>query len=707
MATLVLTVVGGAIGGPVGAAVGAAVGQAIDREVLFAPKGRQGPRLSDLKIQTSSYGAQIPKVFGTMRVAGCVIWATELIETRSTARGGKGRPSVTGYQYAASFAVALSARPIVGVGRIWAEGKLLRGAAGDWKTPALFRLYRGDERQVSDPLIASIEGHAPAHRGLAYAVFENLPLADFGNRIPALTFEVIGDGAPPAIGAVARELGAGAIVGAGPATALHGYAASGDSVAGALETLATVVGAWWVPSGDALRMVDAAGAALALDDDVAVTELRRPIETVPRQLGLSCYDPARDYQIGVQQAQRPAGAGWRDVTIDVPAALDATQARGVAQATIRRAEQARVTRRVTLDATAIGIAPGDALSMPGGAGTWRATRVTVEGRGVTLDMLPVTPAPVALPADAGQVRAAPDRLAAGTVLVAAELPPLDDVRVETVRIAVFASGDRPGWRGAALLTSDDGGASWEAAGAAAAPAVLGSLAAPAGDGSERLVDRMTAVDVLLAHDDMVLLSIDDTALDRGGNLAFVGGELLQFRDAVRLGPGRWRLTTLLRGRRGTAARAHATGAAFVLVEAEAMAMLVLPRARVGETIRLLASGSGDAQPAATQVLLTGASIAPPAPVRLRATRTATGTTLRWVRRSRLGWRWDDGLEVPLGEEREAYAVTIGDGAEARPLMSDAPVVTLPAGTRRATVRQQGMLAMSPAVEIMISEGDGR
>ncbi len=150
MATLVLTAVGSAIGGPIGGAIGGVLGQALDRNVLLAPRARQGPRLSDLKVQTSSYGTQIPKVFGTMRVAGCVIWATELIETRSTTRGGKGRPGVSGYNYAASFAVALSARPIASVGRIWAEGKLLRGAAGDWKTPTGLPYWRAAMLRVGE-----------------------------------------------------------------------------------------------------------------------------------------------------------------------------------------------------------------------------------------------------------------------------------------------------------------------------------------------------------------------------------------------------------------------------------------------------------------------------------------------------------------------------------------------------------------------------
>ena len=56
MATVVLTVVGSVLGGPLGAAIGASIGQVVDHAVLFKPKGREGPRLSDLRIQTSRYG---------------------------------------------------------------------------------------------------------------------------------------------------------------------------------------------------------------------------------------------------------------------------------------------------------------------------------------------------------------------------------------------------------------------------------------------------------------------------------------------------------------------------------------------------------------------------------------------------------------------------------------------------------------------------
>lgn len=712
MATLVLTTVGGAIGGPVGAAIGGVLGQAVDRRVLAPGRARQGPRLSDLKVQTSSYGTQIPKVFGVMRVAGCVIWATDLIETRSTTRGGKGQPGATGFSYAASFAVALSARRIAGVRRIWAEGKLLRGAAGDWKVPTGFRLHDGGEEQVADPLIASLQPDAPAYRGLAYAVFENLPLGEFGNRIPSLSFEVVGDAAAPTIGAVAAELGAGAIAGDGPAQRLSGFAAAGESVAAALDSLATIAGAWWVPEGRTLRLADATGVVHAADDDAALTERRQALETVPRRVTVSCYDPARDYQIGVQQAERSGAGGWRDMAQEVAVALDAAAARGLAQTLLKRAERERVTRRVVLDATAIGIAPGDAVRLRVGEAPWRVARVQLGANGVTLDLAAPAVPTIALPADPGRGVATPDRATARTVLVAAELPPRDDARAEMLRLAVLAGGDAPGWRGAALIVSADDGASWEAAGTTAAPAIVGRLASPLARGTDRLLDRDAVVEVLLAGDDMTLATIDAVALDRGGNLAVVGGELIQFRGAVQVAPRRWRLTQLVRGRRGTTVAAHAVEAPFALVEEACVATVMLPRAQVGDTIRLLATGYGDAAPVAADVVLTGASIAPPAPVRVRVTRRDDGGgTVAWVRRSRLGWRWSDGLDVPLGEERELYAVAVGAGDGARMLTSAVPQLTLPPGTlavgaTRVAVRQLGTLARS-AEAIGTMKGDGR
>src|SRR3546814_6705183 len=103
----------------------------------------------------------------------------------------------------------LSSRRVRRVRRIWADGNLLRGASGSFKERCTFRGYDGSEDQAVDPLIASAVGigGASAFRGLAYAVFEELELGSFGNRIPSLTFEVEADAGDIDAGLVDRKSG--------------------------------------------------------------------------------------------------------------------------------------------------------------------------------------------------------------------------------------------------------------------------------------------------------------------------------------------------------------------------------------------------------------------------------------------------------------------------------------------------------------------
>lgn len=170
---------GAAIGETIGALAGAAIDQA-----LFAPR-YNGPRIADLHVTQSREGAAVPNVYGRMRVGGNVIWAARFNETSQTS-GGKGGPRTTSYVYTLSFAVALCEGPVSRVTRIWANGEPM-----DLQNVNL-RFYPGDESQAPDALIEAVEGagQAPAYRGTAYVVFEDLSLEAFGNRMPQLSFEV-------------------------------------------------------------------------------------------------------------------------------------------------------------------------------------------------------------------------------------------------------------------------------------------------------------------------------------------------------------------------------------------------------------------------------------------------------------------------------------------------------------------------------------
>src|SRR5690606_19687283 len=165
----------------------------IDRQIFGAGSTREGSRLTDLHIQASTEGASIPAVFGSVRIAGQVIWAArfkEHVQTEEVSSGGKGGgPSVRtrSYRYTLSFAVGLCEGEVSRIGRVWANGAPLDLSTVAW------RLHAGSETQAPDPLIEAIDGadEAPAYRGLAYVVFEDLPLEEYGNVIPQLSFEII------------------------------------------------------------------------------------------------------------------------------------------------------------------------------------------------------------------------------------------------------------------------------------------------------------------------------------------------------------------------------------------------------------------------------------------------------------------------------------------------------------------------------------
>jgi len=719
MATLVLAVGGRILGGPIGQVIGATIGNVIDREVLFKPKGREGPRLSELAVQTSSYGTQMPKLFGRMRVAGSVIWSTDLIEHRSTS-GGKGKPTTTNYSYTASFAVALSARAILGVGRIWADGKLLRGAAGDFKSAVgAFRLHLGSEEQAADPLIVSAEGaeQAPAHRGIAYAVFEELALADFGNRIPALTFEVMADPGAVAAGEIVAEIAGGDIATAGETQLLDGFSAYGASVRVVAETLAGADGGWFASAADALVLMRGSGDTVTIGDSGARVRGQaggrgdRAIaaaDSVPRALTLAHYDPARDYQIGVQRAARP-GAGTRGARMELPAVLSAGAAKTIAEAALARLDSERERRSVRLGWDALAVAPGARVRIAGAPGVWRVERWALEAMVVTLECVAVAEGAVATEASGGRVLPAPDVALGTTIVRAFELPPLDNTLAVAPRLAIAAAGTEPGWRGAALLISTDGGARWVSAGATALPAVLGQVIVPPGAAPAALTDLANSVEVELAHDGMMLGDADDAALDAGANLAMLGDELIQFGRAEPLSANRWRLTRLWRGRRGTEAAigTQIAGDRFVLVARDSLVVMDLADAAAGTMVQVLAEGTGDSGgPAEAETAITGLSMVPPPPVHLREIAGADGPEIHWVRRSRIGWRWIDGVDAPLGEEIERYLVTVAPmGGVARAVETASSSVAIGADERAGgvtvTVRQAGAHGLSAPAAITL------
>jgi hypothetical protein len=202
---------------------------------------KEAGKLNDLKVSGSSYGKGIPEIWGTMRVTGNMIWATDFEEEKHyyNSKGkditGKKKADKKGtprFEYFANFGMALCAGPVEDLLRIWADGNLIydklnpdgytdnngvfhevvgigftqhqdgggkgqktggakKGHDGDSGRFA-YRFYNGSEDQQPDDFMKNKSIRAcPAYRGLSYLFFERFKLADFGNRTPTITAEVL------------------------------------------------------------------------------------------------------------------------------------------------------------------------------------------------------------------------------------------------------------------------------------------------------------------------------------------------------------------------------------------------------------------------------------------------------------------------------------------------------------------------------------
>ena len=207
-----------------------------------------------------------------------------------------------------------------------------------------------------------------------------------------------------------------------------------------------------------------------------------------------------------------------------------------------------------------------------------------------------------------------------------------------------------------------------------ARARMGRLAAPLFPGPLGVFD--TGNTLLVDLDSGTLEGVTDLELFGGANAFAVESgpgrwEVLQAAVADLLAVGRYSLTRLLRGQRGTEGAMGAPTAIGARIVALDAALVPLPIAeadlfldwnwRIGPAVRDIA----DATYAAATFMPAGRGLLPFAPVNVeqpwRRGRLPGDLTIRWVRRSRnlSADAWEIG-EPPLAEETEAWEVEVWD-----------------------------------------------
>lgn len=161
---------------------------------------------------------------------------------------------------------------------------------------------------------------------------------------------------------------------------------------------------------------------------------------------------------------------------------------------------------------------------------------------------------------------------ADTVLAVMDLPALTD-NADTLNYYAAMSGETDNWAGAILQQSLDAGATFVDIGSASVNAIMGELLEDVTAASEAYTDTTNSVVVQLYTSDELESRSQVSWLSQGGAFALSWiddgqdrWELMQFRDAEEIGENTYRLSHLMRGRKGTEAAAHPAGARFVFLD---------------------------------------------------------------------------------------------------------------------------------------------
>ncbi len=467
--------------------------------------------------------------------------------------------------------------------------------------------------------------------------------------------------------------------------AVEGYAITAlEAPRSSISTLARHFGFDAIETEGMIRFVmrgRASSITLTHDDLVAsregeALELVRAQETeLPQALKWQVARADEDYDAALVEARRITVDTTRIASESFPMAIPPEEAERRCRRALMEAWIGRESATFRLPPSRLALDPADVIRLVHDGREIELRLVSIadsDGRGIesvrqdraAYDLPPGDPRPATLTRSV--VFGAPD-------VVLLDLPQLSEdqpahrpmVAAHAVpwpgEMAVFRS---PGADGFALLTTFG------------SRARIGTLVSDLYPGPTSRFDLGNALVVDLASG--TLESVTDVTLFGGANaLAMESApgkwEIVQAGVAELIAPGRYRLTRLLRGQRGTeAAMGNPTpaGARLVVLDS-ALAPLPIAEAdlglpwnwRIGPAARAVI----DASYTALAFTPAGRGLVPFAPVHVaqpwRAARSPGDLTIRWSRRSRalVADAWEQ-VEVPLAEDQESYDVQILDGA---------------------------------------------
>lgn len=408
----------------------------------------------------------------------------------------------------------------------------------------------------------------------------------------------------------------------------------------------------------------------------ALLPVAREMDTqIPRRVEVQFADIDREYDTNQTDDERTTIESAHKVTLELPIALTGAEAAGMPEVLLRMYWlERRDIGPFRLPPNYRALEAGDVITVEGGElGTLelRLTQVHLLSDGRLECMAKLNAAATYTPN-----AVAPDSTATPPALGVSgpsryELLDIPLITDEFNRPGWFAAmcGYTAGWPGGLLYRTPDGGQTWTDLQGWVSPVTMGTCRTALPAGRTDIVDASSVLQVdLLAGD---LSSITLESLYNGGNLLAIGApgrwEIVAVATVEQQADGSYVLTDFLRGMFGTewAASLHQAGDAVVALRDVDVAWIGMSSATIGQPLgyRGITSGKAIDSDTTREITYTGVNLKPLSPVYLNGSRhpSTRDWTLTWTRRTRVSPEWRDNVDVPIGEETEAYEIDIYDG----------------------------------------------
>jgi hypothetical protein len=393
---------------------------------------------------------------------------------------------------------------------------------------------------------------------------------------------------------------------------------------------------------------------------------------LPQKVSVMYPSYAQDYEQNEQHTFRVGGGSVNQVNIELPIVLEDEKGKEVANVNLFTPWESRKQFEFSLSRKHTLLEPTDVIEISDGDFLHRV-RITSkdESTGGILQFKAMAESETVYSqtgTGAGTGEGREEQEVAQDPETFAEFLDIPSLRTEDANssfyLAVSGEPDTSSlktWKGCGIYKSLDDGVTYSAFTSFEIPTTIGQVSGTLGDfTSGHIFDETNTIDVVVYNG--TLSSATELALLNGANVAVIGNEIVQFKNAELIALKTYRLSGFLRGQKGTENEIpnHSADERFIIVNALAWkrpsttyADLGLARFYKAVTVNGLVT---EATP--IQFTNTGNALRPYAPVHLGAGRNGDGATIKWIRRNKVQGDWIDNSDIPMTELTERYEVEI-------------------------------------------------